>query len=304
MPERGAIEMAFNLPSANSRLEPAIKSKVPRTSLTPALISAYILIAFGAVFCLLPFYLMLIYGTHTVQEIFTSPPPFMIGDQFWGNFSRLLENQPFLRNLWNSFYIAVLSTMITLFFCSLGGFGFAMYEFRGREKLFSLVLGTMLVPGFLGLVPFYLMMNAFHWLDRPIALWLPSAANAFGIFLMRQYMGATIPKDLLEAARIDGCNEFGLYWRIGLPLSRPALGTLGLVTFIGGWNNFQGALIVFQGRETQTVQVALRAMQGAYTTDWAALFAGTVVAVVPLLILFAVFSKQLIEGLTAGSVKG
>ena len=295
--------MALNLPSANQNLERS-KLRPKRFVLSPALLVAYTLVAIGAVFCLLPFYLMMIYGTHSVQEIFTSPPPFLIGDQFKANLMRLLENQPFLRNLWNSFYIAVLSTALTLFFCSLAGFGFAMYEFRGREKLFSLVLATMLVPGFLGLVPFYLMMNAFHWLNRPIALWLPSAASAFGIFLMRQYIGATIPKDLLEAARIDGCNEFGLYWRIGLPLSRPALGTLGLVTFIGSWNDLQGGLIVFQGRDTQTVQVALRALQGAYTTDWGALFAGIVVAVVPLLVLFAIFSKQLIEGLTAGSVKG
>ena len=295
--------MALNLPSANQNLERS-KLRPKRFVLSPALLVAYTLVAIGAVFCLLPFYLMMIYGTHSVQEIFTSPPPFLIGDQFKANLLRLLENQPFLRNLWNSFYIAVLSTALTLFFCSLAGFGFAMYEFRGREKLFSLVLATMLVPGFLGLVPFYLMMNAFHWLNRPIALWLPSAASAFGIFLMRQYIGATIPKDLLEAARIDGCNEFGLYWRIGLPLSRPALGTLGLVTFIGSWNDLQGGLIVFQGRDTQTVQVALRALQGAYTTDWGALFAGIVVAVVPLLVLFAIFSKQLIEGLTAGSVKG
>lgn len=275
-----------------------------RSRFSPALLSAYLVIALGAVFCLLPFYLMFVYGTHAASDIFTVPPPFWFGDQFFENVRRLLETVPFWRNMWNSLYIAGMATVLTLFFCSLAGFAFAMYNFRGREVLFSIVLGTMLVPGFLNLVPFYLMMNLFGWLDRPIALYLPGAAAAFGIFLMRQYIGATVPRELLDAGRIDGASEFGLYWRVVLPLSRPALGTLGLVTFIGAWNNFQGALVILQGRETATVQLALRNLRGAYTTDWGAMFAGTVIAVVPLIILFAFTSRQLIEGLTAGSVKG
>ena len=117
-------------------------------------------------------------------------------------------------------------------------------------------------------------------------------------------MGSTIPRDLLEAARLDGCNEFQLYSQIALPLSRPALGTLGLVTFIGAWNNFQGALIVMQSKETATVQLAIRNLKGAYNTDWGATFAGTLIAVIPLLLLFVLFSRQLISGLLAGSVKG
>ncbi len=148
------------------------------------------------------------------------------------------------------------------------------------------------------------MMNILGLLNKPIALWLPGAASAFGIFLMRQYIGGILPRELLEAGRLDGCTEFGLYWRIALPLSRPALGTLGLVTFVGAWNNFQGALVVMQDTNTATVQLALNNLKGAYNTDWGALFAGTGLAVIPLLILFSIFSRQLIEGLTAESVKG
>jgi multiple sugar transport system permease protein len=268
------------------------------------LIAAYALIAVGALFCLLPFWLMLVYGTHTAKDIFSFPPPLWFGGAFFENLQRLTETVPFWRNVWNSFYIAGVTTALTLFFCSLAGFAFAMYDFRWREQLFSIVMATMLIPGFLNLVPFYKMMNAFGWLDRPIALWLPGVAGAFGIFLMRQYMGNTIPKDLLEAARIDGCSEFGLYWRIAAPLSRPALGTLGLVTFIGGWNNLQGSLVIMQSKDTFTIQHALNAMRGSYTTDWGGLFAGTLLAVLPLLLLFTLFSRQLIEGLMAGSVKG
>ena len=276
------------------------RSKLPSIGM----LAAYLLIAVGAVFCLLPFWMMLVYGTHSAREIFTYPPPMWFGTEFLENVQRLTETVPFFRNLWNSFYIALMATTFTLFFCSLAGYAFAMYDFKGREWLFTVVMGTMLIPGFLNLVPFYKMMNAIGWLDRPIALWLPGVAGAFGIFLMRQYIGSSIPKDLLEAARIDGCNEFELYWRIVLPLARPAMGTLGLVTFIGNWNNLQGSLIVMQSKDTFTVQHALNAMKGAYNTDWGGLFAGTLLAVIPLLVLFALFSKQLIDGLTAGSVKG
>jgi multiple sugar transport system permease protein len=268
------------------------------------MVAAYILIVLGALFCLIPFWMMLVYGTQSAAEIFTLPPPLWFGDDFLENTKRLTETVPFFRNLWNSFYIAILATTCTLFFCSLAGFAFAMYEFKFRELLFSIVMATMTIPAFLNIVPTYKMLNAIGWLNHPIALWLPGAAGAFGIFLMRQYIGGTVPKDLLEAARIDGCDEFGLYWRVVLPLSRPAMGTLGLVSFIGAWNNLQGSLIVMQSKETFTVQHALNAMKGAYNTDWGGLFAGTLLAVVPLLILFVIFSKQLIEGLTAGSVKG
>ena len=274
--------------------------KAPR----PGMIAAYILIGIGALFCLIPFWMMLVYGTQSASEIFTLPPPFFFGDDFVENTKRLNETVPFFRNLWNSFYIAIMATVCTLFFCSLAGYAFAMYDFRGREWLFSIVMATMTIPGFLNLVPSYKMLNFFGWLNKPIALWLPGAAGAFGIFLMRQYIGASVPKELLEAARMDGCTEFGLYWRIVLPLSRPAMGTLGLVSFIGAWNNLQGSLIVMQSKDTFTAQHALNAMRGAYNTDWGGLFAGTLLAVVPLLILFAIFSRQLIEGLTAGSVKG
>ena len=281
----------------------SVRSKT-RLKLSIGMLSAYLVIGLGAVFCLFPFWMMLVYGTHSSSDIFAFPPKFWFGTHFLENTQRLLETVPFWRNLWNSAYIAVISTALTLFFCSLGGFGFSMYDFRGREFLFSIIMGTMLIPGFLGMVPSYLMFNALGWLNRPIALWFPSIANAFGIFLMRQYMGSTIPRDLLEAARLDGCNEFQLYSHIALPLSRPALGTLGLVTFIGAWNNFQGALIVMQSKETATVQLAIRNLKGAYNTDWGATFAGTLIAVIPLLLLFVLFSRQLISGLLAGSVKG
>jgi multiple sugar transport system permease protein len=191
-----------------------------------------------------------------------------------------------------------------LFFCSLAGFAFAVYEFRFRKLAFGMVLASMMLPAFLGMIPSFMVMDFLGWLDQPRALYIPAAASAFGIFLMRQYIAATIPKELLEAARIDGCGEFRLYWNIVLPLIVPALGTLGLITFITSWNNFLAPLIVMRSVTSYTLPLALRSVQGTTNTEWGAVMAGTAIGVLPLLILFAVFSRRLIDGLTAGAVKG
>lgn len=266
--------------------------------------AAYLLLILGALLTIAPFYFMFVFATHTRGEIFNLPPPLWFGDNTAHNYDSLLSRTPFWRNLWNSLYIAVLSTVTTLFFCSLAGYGFAMYRFKGREPLFGVVLATLLIPQAINIVPFALVMQAFGWIDTPRALWVPGMAGAFGIFLMRQYIGSAIPKELVEAARIDGASEFGIYRRIILPLCGPALATLGLVTFIGSWNSFIGPLIIFRSAETYTAPLALRALQGIANTDWGALMLGVALTVVPLLVVFALASRQLIEGLTSGSLKG
>jgi multiple sugar transport system permease protein len=185
----------------------------------------------------------------------------------------------------------------------MGGYAFAMFEFRGKQPLFLLVMGTMLLPSFLGMIPTFMIMDAFGWIDQPRALYIPGAASAFGIFMMRQFIGSSIPKDLIEAARMDGCGELGIYWRIVLPLLAPAMGTLGLITFIASWNNFIGPLIVMRSPEMYTLPLALRSMQSPVNTEWGAVMAGSAIATLPLLVLFAISSRRLIDGLTAGAVK-
>ncbi|MFC4453120.1 carbohydrate ABC transporter permease [Deinococcus sonorensis] len=266
--------------------------------------AALALLVLGALLTVLPFYFMFVFATHSRGEIFNLPPPTWFGHNLTTNYDSLLGRVPFWRNLWNSLYLAVLSTVTTLFFCSLAGFAFAMYNFRFRDQLFAMVLATLLIPGALNIVPFALIMQAFGWIDSPRALWVPGMASAFGIFLMRQYIGSAIPKELVEAARIDGDSEFGIYRRIVLPLCGPALATLGLVTFINSWNNFLGPLIIFRSVETYTAPLALRTLQGLVNTDWGALMCGVALTVVPLLVVFAFASRQLIEGLTSGALKG
>ncbi|PYE54625.1 carbohydrate ABC transporter permease [Deinococcus yavapaiensis] len=266
--------------------------------------AAYLLLALGAILTIAPFYFMFVFATHDRSEIFQLPPPVWFGDDTAKNYQSLLERVPFWRSLWNSFYLAFISTATTLFFCSLAGYAFAMYNFKGREFLFGIVLATLLIPTALNIVPYALIMQALGWIDTPRALWVPGMAGAFGIFLMRQYIGSAIPKELMEAGRIDGATEFGIYRRIILPLCGPALGTLGLITFINSWNSFVGPLIIFRSPETYTAPLLLRSLQAVANTDWGALMVGVALTVLPLLVIFVFASRQLIEGLTSGSLKG
>ena len=266
-------------------------------------LAAYVLVAVGGLIMLAPFYFMFVFASHSRTEIFSLPPPLFFGDDFLLNVKILTERIPFWRSLGWSLYVALASTALTLLFCSMGGYAFAMFEFRFKQALFLLVMGTMLIPSFLGMIPTFMIMDAFGWIDQPRALYIPGAASAFGIFLMRQFISSSIPKDLVEAARMDGCSELGIYWRIVLPLLKPAMGTLGLITFIASWNNFIGPLIVMRSPDMSTLPLALRSMQSPVNTEWGAVMAGSAIATLPLLVLFAISSRRLIDGLTAGAVK-
>lgn len=265
--------------------------------------AAYVVVGIGALIMLAPFYFMFVFATQSRTEIFSLPPPVWFGVDLGENLKILTERIPFWRNLGWSVYVALLSTALTLLFCSMGGYAFALFEFRYKKALFGLVMATMLLPTFMNMIPTFMIMDLLGWIDQPRALYIPGAASAFGIFLMRQFVMASIPKDLVEAARMDGCSELGIYWRIVLPLLRPALGTLGLITFIASWNNFIGPLIVMRSPDMYTLPLALRSLQSPVNTEWGALMLGSAIATLPLIALFAVSSRQLIAGLTAGAVK-
>jgi len=272
-----------------------------RTRLAPW--AAYAIVGVGALVMLAPFYFMFVFATQSRTEIFSLPPPLWFGNDFLANLEILTQRIPFWRNLGWSLYVALGSTALTLLFCSMGGYAFALFEFRFKNALFALVMGTMLLPSFMNMIPTFMIMDALGWIDQQRALYIPGAASAFGIFLMRQFVTTSVPRDLIEAARLDGCGELGIYWRIVLPLLKPALGTLGLITFIASWNNFIGPLIVMRSLENYTLPLALRSLQSPVDTEWGALMAGSAIATIPLIVLFALSSRQLISGLTAGAVK-
>jgi multiple sugar transport system permease protein len=265
--------------------------------------AAYAVVGVGALIMLAPFYFMFVFATQSRTDIFSVPPPMFFGDDLLANLKILTEKLPFWRNLGWSLYVALASTALTLLFCSMGGYAFALFDFKYKNALFALVMATMLLPSFMNMIPTFMIMDALGWIDQPRALYIPGAASAFGIFLMRQFVSTSIPKDLVEAARMDGCSEFGIYARIVLPLLKPALGTLGLITFIASWNNFIGPLIVMRSPDMFTLPLALRSLQSPVNTEWGALMTGSAIATLPLVVLFILSSRQLISGLTTGAVK-
>jgi len=290
--------------SSSPRTEPPARAR-RHPGATAARWTGYAFVAAGAVLMLAPFWFMMVFATHSNTEILSVPPPTWFGDQFLVNIADLLQRRPhFWHSLWLSLWIAGAVAVLNLFFCSLAGYAFATYDFAGREPLFAFVLATMMLPSFVSMIPTILLMQEIGWINQARALIIPGACGALGIFLMRQYIQSSIPRELLEAARMDGCGEFTIYWRVVLPLLGPALGTLGLVTFIGSYNNFVGALLVLRDQEHYTVPLVLRSLQGTTSVAISALAAGAAVTVLPLLVLFALYSRRLIDGLTAGAVKG
>jgi multiple sugar transport system permease protein len=251
-----------------------------------------------------PFYYMLVTSTHRTSDILTNPPPLWFGAALIQNYNELLNALPFWNALWNSFAIAAIHTILVLFFCSLGGYGFAKFVFPGRNGLFAFLLATLMVPGAIGVIPLFIIMRNLGWIDTWYPLIIPGIANAFGIFWMRQYIDSAIPNDLMDAARIDGAHEFRIYWNIVVPVITPALAALAILTFIGKWNDFQFPLLILKEEFKYTLPVALSTLRSLRGTEIGVQILGATGAIVPILIVFLMASRQFIAGMTAGAVKG
>jgi len=231
------------------------------------------------------------------------PPPWEAGAWTLQNFVQLFREIPFMRFLMNSFFVSGTSVLVQLFFASLGGFALAKYEFRGKKVIMVIMLATMMIPGQVLLAPLYELIFRMRLMDSFPGLILPGAVSVFGMFLFRQSM-MQIPDDLLQAGRIDGCSEFGLYWNIALPVSRPMIGAFCLISFMGSWNNFLWPQIILHTQERFTLPIGLNQMVGLYHQDYGVLMAGTLLSILPVVALFFVLQKEFISGLTAGAVKG
>jgi multiple sugar transport system permease protein len=259
---------------------------------------------FGLIVTVFPFVWVALMATHSRSEIFSSPPPFWLGDDLTENYANLLDVMPFWKVLFNSLWVASAGTIGAVFFCSMCAYGFFAYDFKGKNIIFGIMVASMMVPPVLGLIPFFLTVQFLGILDTHLAIWLPGVANAFGIFLIRQYMVQSISRELLDAAKVDGASDFRIFWSIVLPLIKPALATLGIVMFIGLWNNFLTPLIVLSSPDKYVLTLALRSVQSIANSPWGAIMLGTFLSMLPLLIAFMFFSRQMMAGLTAGAVKG
>lgn len=218
------------------------------------------------------------------------------------NFDDLLSRTLYLRWMLNSLVVALASTALGLLFCSLGGYAFAKFDFPGKTVMFWIVIASVSIPAFTTVIPLFGWLARLGLLDTYIVLILPFAANAFGIFLMRQYAVA-IPTELLDAGRIDGAGEFRLYWSVVLPLLRPALGTVGVLIFIASWNSYIWPLVMMRTDEMLTLPVGVATLKGDQLPEYGMLMAASVLSSVPIIIAFLIMQRQFIAGLTQGAVK-
>ena len=257
-----------------------------------------------SVFMILPFIWMVSTSLKLPQDIFGYPPRFIPKNPTLQNFIYIFQDANIGRVLWNTFFIAITATLLSVFFTALGGYGFAKFEFPGKRFLFAILLATMIIPGAVMMVPSFVIMRKLGWVDTFLPLIIPGAANAFGIFFFRQYI-STISNDLMDAGRIDGASEFGIFTRIIVPIIMPGMISLGLIFFMGSWNNYLGPLIYLKSPEKHTITLAINSLTGgAGLTRWGEQMATSVVSLIPLLIIFLIFQRRFVEGITAGSVKG
>jgi len=267
----------------------------------------YVFLLLALALSLFPLYWSLVVASHDNSVIGAYPPVVVPGGNLFHNIHRLFNagivNVDFVKALTNSAIVATIVSASVVFFSALAGFAFAKLEFRGRKLLFLLVIGTLLIPVQLGVIPLYIEMIHFHWITHLQAVIAPNLVTAFGVFLMRQYIVGAVPNDLIDASRVDGCHTLRIFWHVILPAVRPIAAVLGLLTFMNTWNDFFWPLIVLNGRNP-TVQVAVSAVAGnAFIPDYALILTATFVSIVPLLVLFLVLGKQIIGGILSGAVK-
>lgn len=270
-----------------------------------SLISAlmYLALLLFAVLMIFPMLWMAVSAFKPMDEIFSHPVNLIPKDLQMANFYELFSRFPFEWNLFNSMYVAIISTVASLFFCALGGFGFAKYNFAYKNILFLFLLGSMMIPQEVLMIPLYIIFQKLHWIDTHWGLIVPGMANAFGIFFMRQFI-QSLPDEMLEAARIDGLGEFNLFTRIVLPIIRPAFASLGIIFFMNSWNNFLWPLILLKTEKIFTLTVAIYSITGGIYEPFHIIMAGSVLSVIPLFVIFLIFQRQFIAGITSGAVKG
>jgi len=263
----------------------------------------HLLLITGSVVMLVPFAWMLSTSLKEAGDVFIYPPQWIPQPVQWENYKETVTVMPFGRFYLNSAIQAVSVTVLQLLTASLAAFAFARLRFRGRDALFMLYLATMMIPFPVTMIPNFVIMRYLNWIDTFRALILPPAFSAFSTFLLRQYF-MSIPVEMDDAARVDGASSFRIWWQIILPLSGPALATLAIFTFLGQWNNFLWPLIITNSEEMRTLPVGLATFQSQYSVQWNLLMAGSVIAVLPILVIYIAGQKWFVRGITLTGMGG
>jgi multiple sugar transport system permease protein len=272
-----------------------------RTSISTILL--YLVLSLGAIVMLAPLLQMILTSFKTSGEALRVPPKLLPDNPTWNAYHTVLTEAPF--GLWfrNSVIVSVSVTALILFTSSLAGYIFAKFKFPGRDLLFTLLLGTLMVPFPVVLIPTYLIVNNLHLLNTLFALIVPSTVSAFGVFLMRQFIAA-IPDDLIDAARLDGASEFGIYWQLIRPQLGPAMGALGIFTFLASWNDYLWPLIAINDQDRMTLPLALAFFNSSHATRYDLVMAAAVLIIMPVIAAFLLFQRQFINALVLSGMKG
>lgn len=263
------------------------------------------LLVFISLICILPILWMCMISIKPTSESMSGFQSLWVHQPTLDNFNKLFSMIPVLQNTWNSVFTTLVGTVTSLFFCSLAGFAFAKYKFPGRNFLFYFVIGTMLIPPEVGSVPLFIIMKKLNLINSLWSLIIPRIATAVGIFYMHQYI-SDVPDELIEAAKIDGCKDFGVFMRIILPVIKPALASWAAVTLIARWNDFFWPLLYLrkQAKYTLMVTISLLPVSEGLSTPWPVILAGTTLVIVPIIVLYLILQRFQKAGMMAGAVKG
>ncbi|MEV0783386.1 carbohydrate ABC transporter permease [Streptomyces sp. NPDC050423] len=264
---------------------------------------AYIALTVVGIGSLLPLYWTLVAASHTQDEVLATTPPFLPGGRLFHNLEAAWEQAHLGKAIVNSFIVSGCITLATLFFCTLAGYAFAKMRFRGRGALMAGVIATLTIPPQLSVVPLFMMMSDLGWSGSLESVIFPTLVSAFGVFFMRQYLIEALPYELIEAAKIDGASNFRIVRSVVIPVARPAMMVLGMLTFVQSWNDFFWPYLALN-QQNPTLQVALGQLKASYTPDESIVMAGALISTLPLLVVFVIFGKQIVGGIMSGAVKG
>ncbi|WP_406299345.1 carbohydrate ABC transporter permease [Embleya sp. NBC_00888] len=263
----------------------------------------YVILGFATLLSVFPFYWSIVAATRSNADINHVPPPLTPGGNLFSNFGKALDEADIVQALINSTIVSATVAAGTVLCSTLAGFAFAKLRFRGRGILLGITVATMMIPPQLGLIPLFMIMAKLQWVNQLQAVILPTLVTAFGVFFMRQYLLEALPDELIEAGRVDGASYARIFWSIVVPIARPAMAVLGLLTFMTTWNDFFWPIIALSS-SNPTVQVAINSLGGGYVHDQSIILAGTLLGTLPVLVVFGLLGRQIVGGIMQGAVKG
>ncbi|OIP70974.1 MAG: sugar ABC transporter permease [Oscillatoriales cyanobacterium CG2_30_40_61] len=264
----------------------------------------YIILGIIAVLMLFPLvWLVSTAFKSSSENIFQFPPQFIPSQPTFGNFIKVWQTNPFGRYLFNSSFVALLTVSLNLLFCSLAAYPLARLNFKGRDSIFTAIIATIMIPFQIVMIPLYILTVQLGLRNSYLGIIFPSIASAFGIFLLRQAF-QSVPKELEEAARIDGCSELGIWWNVMIPAVKPALITLAIFVFIGSWSDFLWPLLILDQPDYYTMPLGVATLAGTFSLDWRLIAAGSVISIAPVLILFLILQRYIVPTDAGSGVKG